>query len=86
MTIPSGWSFDCETETATCVSDGISISVFDHVMVQVKADESNHRYRTIFEFLRKSAPAEAAIPYSDSELQNIQQKIFPDGIQADRGV
>jgi exosome complex exonuclease DIS3/RRP44 len=86
VTIPSGWSFDCETETATCVSDGISISVFDHVMVQVKADESNHRYRTIFEFLRKSAPAEAAIPYSDSELQNIQQKIFPDGIQADRGV
>jgi exosome complex exonuclease DIS3/RRP44 len=86
VTIPSGWTFDAETETATSVTDGSRIGVFDHVMVRVIADDSNFRYRTLFEFMHKSIPTDVLPNISERGRDLMQKQIFPDKVLHDRSV
>ena len=86
VTIPSGWSFDTEAEAATSIADGASITVFDHVMVRIKADDSNHRYKTVFEFLHKSSAIEYSEAVNDVKRKKIQEAIFPVDMGTDRPI
>lgn len=86
VTIPSGWSFDSPTETATMVNEGTQISVFDHVMVKITADDSNFRFRTLFEFIRKTADSEIGMETKAGDSKKIEKQMFPDRAPADAPV
>ena len=80
VSISSGWSFDARSETATMIHDSVQIAVFDHVMVKVIADDSNFRFRTLFEFVRKSSETDIALPATDSVRKQVESQMFPDRI------
>ena len=86
VTLPNGWSLDVATETASCVESGESITVFEHVMVQVKADDTNFRFRTLFGFVRKSTEEDLqkAIEASPEERKKIEKDMFPDNLPKDQ--
>ena len=83
VTIPSGWTLDAQTETATMVADGTRISVFDHVMVRVKADDTNYRFRTLFEFMHKSEASDILASVPEKDRKQIEKEMFPDRIAND---
>lgn len=60
VTLPSGWSFNHETELATSV-DGEKLSIFDHIIIKVTAEDTNLRYRTVFEFLKRAGPSDYSV-------------------------
>lgn len=81
VTLPVGWSFDHRTETATSTFDAQQLSVFDHVIVRIKADDTHFRLRTIFEYLRPSDEADVLAAVADTDRKRIDREIFPDRIQ-----
>ena len=76
VTIPSGWAFDETRETATDISEGTSLAVFDHVMVKIRADDTNFRFRTVFEYLKKSSEYDVMNGDSDKDRKRIEQEMF----------
>jgi exosome complex exonuclease DIS3/RRP44 len=76
VSIPSGWVFDEGSEMITNVADGTRVSIFDHCMVRIKADDTNYRFRTLFEFVRKSQEDEIQSVIPDKERKNIEKLMF----------
>jgi exosome complex exonuclease DIS3/RRP44 len=58
LTLPPGWIFDEETGVATAIDSGSRLTVFDHVIVRISADDKNFRFRTVFTFMRKSVDSD----------------------------
>jgi exosome complex exonuclease DIS3/RRP44 len=85
VTLGKGWTLDVKAEVATCHDEVTpqKIGVFDHVIVNVKADDTNYRFRTLFAFVRKSNPTDYETPATKDEQKKIEADMFPDRLVKD---
>lgn len=76
VVIPKGWSFDADRESVTDILDGVTLTVFDHVIVRITADDTYFRFRTVFEFVRKSDEGDISKKDLEKERRLIEKEIF----------
>jgi exosome complex exonuclease DIS3/RRP44 len=76
VTIPKGWSFDETRETVTDITNSTTLTIFDHVMVKICADDTYFRFRTVFEYIRRSNDLDIKSNGSEKEQRLIQNEMF----------
>eukprot|EP00921_Rhytidocystis_pertsovi_P014659 GHVQ01023635.1.p1 GENE.GHVQ01023635.1~~GHVQ01023635.1.p1 ORF type:complete len:108 (+),score=24.39 GHVQ01023635.1:367-690(+) len=62
--------------------DNLRIGVFDHIVVEIAADQDDNRHQFRLKFLRKST-VQDILPYEEAlkERQRVDAEAFPDRVE-----
>ena len=83
VTLKDGeWEMNEDETVLRKVADGTTLSVFDHVIVKVRAEDKDFRYKTCFEILRKAKASEIDDANKAAEMRKqVEAEMFPDRIK-----
>jgi len=71
------YTFDEDKQTLSHKSSATTISVFDHLLVSIRADDTDFRNRTVIEMVRKSSPSEIlSYEAAEASRQQVEKEMF----------